>query len=112
MQRQRQRLKSPWTMDAETIIVKADADAEIKIANAEAEADQEMAEMAFEMQTITRQLENSFVKESQYTARALIEYVENFVMPPNKPNKKITRKDKKWTSFFTTDSRGQAAYPA
>jgi hypothetical protein len=30
------------------------------------------------------QLEKSVLKESQYTARALIEYIENFVIPPNK----------------------------
>ena len=109
--------------DAETKIAKADAeikivkaDAEIKIANADAEkkfakaeADRKITEMAFEIQTITMQLEKSVVKESQYTARALIEYVENFVIPPNKPNQTITRRDK-WTTFFTTDSRGQAAY--
>ncbi len=100
--------------DAEIKIVKADA--EIKIANADAEkkiakaeADRKIAEMAFEIQTITMQLEKSVVKESQYTARALIEYVENFVIPPNKPNQTITRRDK-WTTFFTTDFRGQAAY--
>ncbi len=40
--------------------------------------------MAFEIQTITMQLEKSVLKESQYTARALIEYIENFVIPPNK----------------------------
>ena len=81
--------------DAETKIVKTNAEAKVAIINADAEkkiakaeADQKMAEMAFEIQIITMQLEcREREPVYQYTARALIEYVENFVIPPNKPNK-------------------------
>ena len=93
---------------AETKIVKTNAEAKVAIINADAEkkiakaeADQKMAEMAFEIQIITMQLENSVVKESQYTSILLFHRTNR--------TKINTRRDK-LTSLFTTDSRGQAAY--
>ena len=50
-------------------------------------------------------MNQSLLRESQYTARGLIEYVEMFEMPQNKLSRK-----QKWTTFFTNDPRGKVAY--
>ena len=46
------------------------------------------------------------ISEGKHTARALIEYVENFVMDIDRKKSRRLR----WTEFFTSDPRGKIAY--
>ena len=62
------------------------------------------------IETLSIQLEKSSFRESQYTARGLIEYVENFRMPVVAGEKKPSREEARWTNFFTNDPSGQKAY--
>ena len=61
------------------------------------------------IETLSNKLEKSSFRESQYTARGLIEYVENFRMPVVAGEKKPSR-EARWTNFFTNDPSGQKAY--
>ena len=67
------------------------------------------ANTALIIETLSNKLEKSRFRESQYTARGLIEYVENFRMPAVAGNKKPSR-EARWTNFFTNDPTGQKAY--
>jgi len=95
--------------EAEAKVAKAEA--ETKVVNAEAEAKVAKAEAAAEVlvetsEILRMKLEQSVLRESHYTARGLIEYIENFRMEKNGTLSKV----EKWTKFFKSNPKGKLAY--